>query len=72
MRHGPAVCTVTVCCPSGIPLPHIQVPITLLTHDTEKKLQTQAAITGRTKASSPDLQSTGNSKVAKGVIHLFF
>lgn len=27
------------------PLPHIQVPITLLTHDTKKKLQTQAAIT---------------------------
>lgn len=54
------------------PLPHIRVPITLLRHDTKKKLQTQAAIAGRTKATSPDLQSTGDSTVGKGVNRLFF
>lgn len=54
------------------PLPHVQVPITLLRHDTKKQLQTQAAITGRTKTTSPDLQSTGNSKVGKGLNRLFF
>lgn len=45
----------------------------LSSHTTQKnpKLHTQAAVTGRTKATS-DLQSTGNSKVGKGVNRLFF
>lgn len=38
----------------------------------KKKLQTQAATAGRTKATSPDLQSTGDSTVGKGVNRLFF
>lgn len=59
-------------CLPAFPPPHIQVPITLLRHDTKKELQTQAAISGRTKATSRDLQSTGNSKVGKGVNCLFF
>lgn len=73
MRHSPAVCTVTVCTPSGIP-PFRTFRFPLLSSDMtqKKKLQTQAAIAGRTKATSPDLQSTGDSTVGKGVNRLFF
>lgn len=73
MRHGPAVCTVTVCWPSGIPPFHtFRFPLPS-SHMTQKKASdTGCYYLKLLKASSPDLQSTGNSKVGKGVIHLFF
>lgn len=71
MRHGSVVCTVTVYMPSGVPPLHaFRFP--LLSSPVTKKAQTQAAITVRTKATFPDLQSTGSSKRGKGVNHLFF
>lgn len=71
MRHGSVVCTVTVYTPSGVaPCTHSGSHCS--PHPRQKKLQTQAATTARTKATLPDLQSTGSSKHRKGVNHLFF
>lgn len=73
MRQGPAVVqSLSAALPAFPPSTH---PGSHCSPHTphKKKLQTQAAITGRTKVSSPDLQSTGNSKrIGKGVICLFF
>lgn len=73
MRHGPAVCTVTVCWPSGIPpSTHSGSHYSPHTWHTKKASDTGCYYLELLKASSPDSQSTGNSKAGKGVIRLFF